>query len=201
MHIWYALAVVGVLLVVVGSVAIFILKTTGTNIFKAFGVEIQSATPGGFLVALGVFLSVLGIYKGSQTETLVTSVRLTTDTGQNSAQYNVRCPIAVPLIGSISITGDPGTVSYELDQQEGFNGPVTKGTVETLAFAQTGTEQVKFNVPVTIPQGQESFAATLVVTNPTSSQSDPVQVSVTCNPSLPPNPPSPPPSIPAPPPS
>jgi hypothetical protein len=193
---WYALAVVGLGLVVVGAVAVFKVKTSGTNIFEAFGIKVQAASTGGFLAALGVALLVLGVYNGVQTKTLVTAVRLSTDTGQGSAEYNVRCPIEVALIGSISITGDPGTVSYELDQQSGLDGPISKGTVETLAFAHAGTENVIFNIPVNVPEGQVSFTATLTVINPTSSQSDPVQVSVTCNPGLPPNPPSGPPTVP-----
>lgn len=193
---WFALAALGALLVLVGLLAVFKVRGSGDNVLKLpVGVEIKSATTGGFLAAMGVILCLVGVQQGTRTETRVTSVRLATNTGQDSAQYYVRCPINVPMAGSISVSGDPGTVSYRLDRQDGFNGPITQGRVEALAFEEAGTQSVSFNVPITFPEGEVYFENRLVVIDPTNLQSEPVRISVRCNPYLPPGPPSPPPNV------
>jgi hypothetical protein len=197
MNAWYLLAGLGAVLALTGLVAVFKIKGSGDNQLKLpGGIEIKSATPGGFVCAMGVLLAFVGVLQGTHKQgSHVTSVTLTTDTGGNSAQYNVLCPINVELVGAISLTGDPGTVSYRLDRQDGLDGPITPGEVRTVAFDGPGTQKVTFDVPVTIPEGTVYFATRLVTIDPTDLHSDAVQVTVTCNPDLPPGPPGPPPSV------
>lgn len=195
MNPWYALAMLGFLLAVAGLFIIFRVKGDGDNTFKVPGIEIKSKSTGAFVLALGVALAFWGIKEGSQRETRVTAARLMTDTGQASAEYYVLCPVNVRLVGEISVSGDPGVVSYRLDRQEGLDGPVSSGPVQAVAFDAPGTQPVSFNIPVTIPEGVVNFTSRLVVLDPTSMESNAVPVSVTCDPTLPPGPPTPPPDV------
>lgn len=196
---WYVLVAVGVGLIVVGLFAVLKIKGSEEHSFKLAGVvEIASTGTGVFLVALGTAACIYGLSQVSNTDVRVTNVSLTTDTGHDRAQYNVKCPINVLLTGSISVSGDPGTVSYRLDRQDGLNGQIQEGSVETLAFDEPGTKNMRFNVPITFPEGQSYFESTLVVIDPTAAESGPVGVNVICNPDLPDGPTSPPPVVEAP---
>ena len=196
---WLLLAALGALLAVVGLVAVFKVGGEGENSFKLAGlVEIKSRTTGAFLVAIGAALGLVGVQQGTKTETRVIDAQLKTDFGSDSVEYNVRCPISVALVGSISVSGDPGTVSFRLDRQDGLDAPVTQGRVQTVAFDEPGTKEISFNIPVTIPEGRVYFETRLVVIDPTTVESSPVQATVTCDPSLPPGPAEPPPEVPAP---
>lgn len=201
MNPWLLLAALGGVLVLTGIVAVFKVKTSGDHEIEFAGVKIKSSAPGVFIVALGAVLAFLGVQHGTmKAGSHVTAVVLQTDAGQGSATYNVRCPMSVGLVGQISLSGDPGDVSYRLDRQDGLDGPIAKGTVQTIAFRSAGTERVRLTVPVTIPEGTVTFLGRLVTIDPTTAASDQVAISVTCNPNFPQGPPGPPPSIGAPPP-
>jgi hypothetical protein len=139
--------------------------------------------------------------KDSKAEVRVETVDLRTDFGSHEVQYGtdslgVRCPVTVPLIGKVSTSGDPGTVSYRFGRREGFNGPVQTGDVQTLRFDAPGTGTVRDDLIINIPEGAVYVEEWLSVIEPGSHESPHVRVEVHCDPSAPPNPPGPPPSVP-----
>jgi len=152
------------------------------------------------LLAIGA-----GIYnakrKDSKPQVQIEAVDLRTDFGSHEVQYGtdslgVRCPVTVPLIGKISTSGDPGTVSYRFDRREGFNRPVQTGDIRTLRFDAPGTENVAGDLTINIPEGAVYVEEWLSVIEPGSHESPHVRVEVHCDPTAPPNPPRPPPSVP-----
>jgi len=198
-----ALLVVGLILVLAGLVHLFLFARVkfGDTEIEYKGLKLKTPVPGLVLIAGGLIASGWSITQLRVKEDVrVGDVVLTSDTGQTSAFYNVRCPITVYFKGSISALRGDGEVTFNFVRRRGLQDPETRTPLETISFLGAGTKTVADSVTVNIPEGDVSFTSQLEVRSPERRLSEPpVQVTVHCDPTLPPGPPTPPPTVDVPP--
>jgi hypothetical protein len=193
----WLLIILGAALVVLGGIALFLLKTSENSEidFKVF--KITTPVPGIAVAAIGIGAILLGTKEIPVSVLSVVNVSLATNDGNlSSIDYgDVLCPMSVELVGSISTSGGSGTVTYRFDKAEGVDGQTVQGAAQTVSFTSPGTVTVRDNEPVTIPEGTVYFREFLTIVSPGDRQSNPVSVTVVCDPTAPPAPPNPPPSV------
>jgi hypothetical protein len=184
----WLLVALGAGLVGLGGVALFMLKASGSTRVELLGIRLTTPAPGLAVIVIGIGAILLGARTLPVPKLSVVDVSLTTaDTGQAAVDYGrVRCPLAVSLVGQISVAGGGGTVAYRFDKAEGINGPATQGQVRVVTFAAPGTDTVRHEEEVNIPAGTAYFREFLTVISPGNRQSTPVSVTVKCDPAAPP---------------
>lgn len=183
----WLLVAIGAGLVGLGGVALFKLKASGNTEVQLLGMKVTTPAPGLAVIVIGIAAILLGARTLPVPKLSVVDVSLTTaGTGRSTADYGrVRCPVAVELVGHISVSGG-GTVAYRFDKAEGLDGPTRHGPVQMATFAAPGTETIRHEEDVNIPAGTEHFREFLTVLSPGNRQSSPVWVTVTCDPAAPP---------------
>ena len=185
----WLLVAVGVGLVGLGGVALFKLKASGSTEVQLLGMKVTTPAPGLAVIVIGIAAILLGARTLPVPKLSVVDVSLTTaGTGRSTADYGrVRCPVAVKLVGHISVSGG-GTVAYRFDRAEGLDGPTQHGPVQIATFAAPGTETIRHEEDVNLSAGTEHFREFLTVLSPGNRQSSPVSVTVRCDPAAPPSP-------------
>ncbi|OFE17156.1 hypothetical protein BA895_16945 [Humibacillus sp. DSM 29435] len=192
---WFAVLVIGLVFAVVGAVALFKLREPGEHsLHIGDTLTLKSSSAGWSLTIVGLLMVVGSAYQVSRTIVTVTDVALTTG-GRSGSEFQVRCPIAMPLEGSISVDGDGGVVQYRLNSQDGLDLPVTEGKVRSLTFKGSGTKTIRDQVEFSIPEGEVYRKVWLQVVSPDTTTSDPVEFRGVCDPTLPPGPTLPPPNV------
>lgn len=184
----WLLVAIGAGLVGLGGVALFKLKASGSTEVQLLGMKVTTPAPGLAVIVIGIAAILLGARTLPVPKLSVVDVSLTTaGTGRSTADYGrVRCPVAVELAGHISVSGG-GTVAYRFDKAEGLDGPTQHGPVQMATFAASGTETIRHEEDVNIPAGTAHFREFLTVISPGNSQSNPVSVTVKCDPAAPPS--------------
>src|SRR5262245_5154123 len=185
----WLLVAIGAGLVGLGGVALFKLKASGTTEVQLLGMKVTTPAPGLAVIVIGIAAILLGARTLPVPKLSVVDVSLTAaGTGQNTIDYGrVRCPVAVELVGHISVSGG-GTVAYRFDRAEGLDGPTHLAQLQRATFATPGTEIIRHEEDVNIPAGTEHFREFLTVISPGNTQSSPVSVTVKCDPAAPPSP-------------
>ena len=183
----WLLVAIGAGLVGLGAVALFKLKAAGSTEVQFLGMKVTTPAPGLAVIVIGIGAILLGARTLPVPKLSVVDVSLATaGTGQDAADYGrVRCPVAVRLVGRISVSGGSGTVAYRFDRAEGIDGPTEPGQVQMATFAAPGTETIRHEEDVNIPAGTVSFREFLTVISPGNRQSSPVSVTVKCDPAAP----------------
>lgn len=199
----WLLILLGAALVVLGGVALFKLKTSENSEVNFGVVKVKTPVPGIAVVAIGIGAIILGTKEIPVSSFSVVNASLaTSDSNLTSIQYgDVQCPMSVELVGNISTSGGSGTVAYRFDKVEGVDGQTVQGSVQMVSFSSPGTATVRDSEDVTIPEGTVYFREFLTIVSPGDRQSNPVSVTVVCDPNALPAPPNPPPSVGASPPS
>src|SRR2546422_2929609 len=94
----YLLAIPAIALIGFGILAVFkVAQAPGTVVKLPFGIEVSSGVPGLVMIAIGAGMLYPPVITVINAKPTITDVRLTTDTGQDSGEWNVRCPIAIRL--------------------------------------------------------------------------------------------------------
>src|ERR1051326_7792000 len=115
----WLLVAIGAGLVGLGAVALFKLKAAGSTEVQFLGMKVTTPAPGLAVIVIGIGAILLGARTLPVPKLSVVDVSLTADTGQDTAGYGrVRCPVAVMLVGLISVSGSGGTVAYRFDKAE-----------------------------------------------------------------------------------
>jgi hypothetical protein len=179
----WLLVAIGAGLVVLGGVALFKLKASGSTEVQLLGMRVTTPAPGLAVIVIGIAAVLLGARTLPVPELSVVDVSLTAaGTGQGAADYGrVRCPVAIELVGHISVSGGGGTVAYRFDKAEGLDGPTQHGPVQIATFAAPGTQTIRHEEDVNIPAGTQHFREFLTVISPGNRQSSPVSITVTCD--------------------
>jgi hypothetical protein len=197
----WLLIIVGAFLACLGGFALFKLKQSEATEVEWVGIKVKTPVPGIAVIAIGLGAIVFGTTELPKPMFDVVDVTLATDNNQPAVDYgDVLCPMSVGLTGHISVSGGHGTVSYRFDRAEGLNGPTDQGPVKMVSFTSAGTATIHDSESVTIPKGTVYFKEYLTIINPGNRQSNPVAVTVSCDPTARPAPPIPPPSVTPPPP-
>ena len=183
----WLLVAIGAGLTGLGGVALFKLKASGSTEVQLLGMKVTTPAPGLAVIVIGIAAILLGARTLPVPKLSVVDVSLTTaGTGRSTADYGrVRCPVAVELVGHISVSGG-GTVAYRFDRAEGLDGPTHLGQVQLATFAAPGTVTIRHEEDVNLPAGTEHFREFLTVISPGNNQSSPVSVTVKCDPAAPP---------------
>jgi hypothetical protein len=184
----WLLVAIGAGLVGLGGVALFKLKASGSTEVQLLGMKVTTPAPGLAVIVIGIAAILLGARTLPVPKLSVVDASLTAaGTGQSAADYGpVRCPVAVELIGHISVSGGGGTVAYRFDKAEGLDGPTQHGPVQLATFAAPGTQTIRHEEDVNVPAGTQHFREFLTVISPGNRQSSPVSVTVKCDPTAPP---------------
>ena len=184
----WLLVAIGAGLVGLGGVALFKLKASGSTEVQLLGMKVTTPAPGLAVIVIGIAAILLGARTLPVPRLSVVDVSLTAaGTGQSAAGYGpVRCPVAVELLGHISVSGGGGTVAYRFDRAEGLYGPTRHGPVQLATFAAPGTQTIRHEEDVSITAGTQHFREFLTVISPGNRQSGPVPVTVKCDPAAPP---------------
>jgi hypothetical protein len=184
----WLLVAIGAGLTGLGGVALFKLKASGSTEVQLLGMKVTTPAPGLAVIVIGIAAILLGARTLPVPRLSVVDVSLTAaGTGQSAAGYGpVRCPVAVELLGHISVSGGGGTVAYRFDRAEGLDGPTRHGPVQLATFAAPGTQTIRHEEDVSITAGTQHFREFLTVISPGNRQSGPVPVTVKCDPAAPP---------------